>query len=319
MADIFISYSRKDVERVRPLVIRLEAEGWSVFWDRNIPPGKGWREVLESELAPAGCLLAVWSNDSIGSRWVIEEADMGADKNILLTARLDPVQPPIGFRTNQACDLADWDGRHDTPGLKSLMAEIANLLGNRKGVSIAPLDLAVVLGRPSVHPNLGAAINLVCRFSGDLDHDSEILGFCASVTGPDDLVRYDFDWRLVFDVTAGGLEHIRRIQQQSKIHIPAAGTLQTGIQLQAPILTDAVAWPEGGYSFKLRGWLDCSPHESLPNLKCDFDAYLGAWEAQQIETHLGFSDDDWRQRHYSDDAFGVPFTLSDVRQGLPAA
>ena len=38
MADIFISYSNTDRDRVIPIVKALEKQGWSVFWDwRSIP------------------------------------------------------------------------------------------------------------------------------------------------------------------------------------------------------------------------------------------------------------------------------------------
>jgi TIR domain len=40
MADLFVSYAREDQGRVSALVSLLEGEGWSVFGDRNIPPGE---------------------------------------------------------------------------------------------------------------------------------------------------------------------------------------------------------------------------------------------------------------------------------------
>ncbi len=40
MTGIFVSYAREDQERVKPIVNELEKHGWSVFWDRKIPPGK---------------------------------------------------------------------------------------------------------------------------------------------------------------------------------------------------------------------------------------------------------------------------------------
>ena len=46
--DIFLSYTHADRERVRPLVTLLEAEGWTVWWDRGIVPGAPWLPELES-------------------------------------------------------------------------------------------------------------------------------------------------------------------------------------------------------------------------------------------------------------------------------
>ena len=98
MADIFISYSKQDLERVGRLVKRLEKERWSVFWDRKISVGQAWRKVLEAELKPAGCVLALWSSDSRDSAWVIEEAEVGRRRNVLLTALLDRVEPGAELR-----------------------------------------------------------------------------------------------------------------------------------------------------------------------------------------------------------------------------
>ena len=39
MADIFLSYASQDRERVLPLVELLQDDGYSIWWDRNIPPG----------------------------------------------------------------------------------------------------------------------------------------------------------------------------------------------------------------------------------------------------------------------------------------
>ncbi len=47
MADIFLSYASEDRERVIPLVEALQADGFSVWWDRNIRPVvvENWFEV----------------------------------------------------------------------------------------------------------------------------------------------------------------------------------------------------------------------------------------------------------------------------------
>jgi hypothetical protein len=34
MSDIFLSYARENEAQVRPIVMELEKQGWSVFWDR---------------------------------------------------------------------------------------------------------------------------------------------------------------------------------------------------------------------------------------------------------------------------------------------
>ena len=57
MSDIFVSYDSADKERVRALVQVLEGQGWSVWWDRKIPPGKTFAEVIDQAITPAKCIL----------------------------------------------------------------------------------------------------------------------------------------------------------------------------------------------------------------------------------------------------------------------
>jgi hypothetical protein len=54
MADIFISYSSKDRDRIIPLVKALEEQGWSLFWDStSIHVGKTWRQFIDEGLGAA--------------------------------------------------------------------------------------------------------------------------------------------------------------------------------------------------------------------------------------------------------------------------
>ena len=126
MNDIFLSYAHGDLERVKAIVAACEARGWSVFWDRTIPPGKTWREIIGKALDEFRCVVVVWSSTSIKSRWVQEEADEGRERGILVPLLLDDVKPPMGFRDLQAARLANG---HLTPAaLRPVLASIAALL-----------------------------------------------------------------------------------------------------------------------------------------------------------------------------------------------
>ena len=85
--DIFLSYSSKDRERVIPLMELLKDLGWSVWWDRDIPPGKTFDEFIEENLNLSRIVVVVWSKSSIHSRWVRTEANEG-----LRTESLVPVE-----------------------------------------------------------------------------------------------------------------------------------------------------------------------------------------------------------------------------------
>ena len=129
MSDIFISYSSEDRDRILPLVDALEKTGWSVFWDRTIPAGKTWRQFIGSEIKACRSVVVVWTEKSVTSRWVEEEAENGARREILIPVLFDKVEAPFGFGTIQAANLVAWDGNNSSPTFSRLVADIAAILG----------------------------------------------------------------------------------------------------------------------------------------------------------------------------------------------
>jgi hypothetical protein len=67
MADIFISYAREDRPRVEPIAKVLKDQGWSVWWDPQIPPGRTFFGVIKEALDAAKCVVVLWSKRSIHS------------------------------------------------------------------------------------------------------------------------------------------------------------------------------------------------------------------------------------------------------------
>lgn len=122
MADVFLSYAREDEARVGALVRLLEAQRLSVFWDRQIPPGQTWRESIGRALADARCVVVAWSAHSIASDFVAEEADDARRRGLLVPVLIDPVLPPLGFRSVQAADLHDL-GSADPPANSAALVD----------------------------------------------------------------------------------------------------------------------------------------------------------------------------------------------------
>lgn len=133
MSDIFLSYANNDQSRLLRLVTALEAKGWVVFWDRAISTGKTWHDTLGNELDACACVVVVWSQHSVRSRWVYEEAEEGRKKGVLFPVILDQgVVPPVGFRALQTADLSQWQGEPGHPGFMQLTTEIAACFGGNK-------------------------------------------------------------------------------------------------------------------------------------------------------------------------------------------
>lgn len=129
MTEIFLSYAREDWEQAERLAKALENRGCSVFWDRIIPAGKTWHENIESALEEANCVLVAWSNASVRSPWVREEADEGRERGILIPVFFEKVRPPFGYRGLQAEDLSEWDGSDDFHAWQRLVSTISAALG----------------------------------------------------------------------------------------------------------------------------------------------------------------------------------------------
>jgi hypothetical protein len=108
MADLFLSYAREDRECAELLARALSSRGYSVWWDRRIPVGRSFSEVIEQELDQARCVIVLWSQHTIRSQWVQSEAEEAARRNVLVPVRIEDVRPPLEFRRLHAADLFDW-------------------------------------------------------------------------------------------------------------------------------------------------------------------------------------------------------------------
>ncbi len=135
MADIFVSYSRQDRERVAPLVAALEANGWSVWWDPDISPGEEFDSLISRELESAKTLIVVWTPQSVESRWVRGEARDAADRGVLVPVRFDNAKLPIDFRALHATDLDGWNEDRDDAAFLSLCKALESKLGAARPVA----------------------------------------------------------------------------------------------------------------------------------------------------------------------------------------
>lgn len=103
---IFFSYSRADREQVLPIIERLEAAGYSVWWDGLLKGGDRFLQVTENALETADVVLVMWTRTSAASDWVRDEATRGRDRRCLLSVSLDGCEPPLGFRQIQYIDVS---------------------------------------------------------------------------------------------------------------------------------------------------------------------------------------------------------------------
>jgi TIR domain len=152
MAEVFLSYASPDREKARALAEFLEERSCSVFWDRAIPPGRSFDEVIEGALREARAVIVLWSADAVASDWVKAEAEEGAARGLLVPAMIEVVPLPLRFRRIQAADLSAWDFRSSTREVEQLLSSLGKLLGRE----LSPGQRAVqppagpLEGRPGV-------------------------------------------------------------------------------------------------------------------------------------------------------------------------
>ncbi|WP_089728044.1 SUMF1/EgtB/PvdO family nonheme iron enzyme [Candidatus Thiosymbion oneisti] len=130
MADIFISYSQQDRQRVKPLVDALTAEGYQVWWDLEIRAGEPFDELIESTLKKVQCVITVWSQHSVASEWVRAESAWAKDRGKVVSIRIDDgIELPIKFYNVHTPSLVGWTGARDATAFQVLLADIAKIAG----------------------------------------------------------------------------------------------------------------------------------------------------------------------------------------------
>jgi hypothetical protein len=116
LADIFVSYSRLDQERVKPIVDRLGSLGYSVWSDPRVRESAV--EEVEKELDAAKVVLTLWSDNARNSSWVYAESARALDAGKLAQARIDAIELPLPFNAAPTADLSgsrsEWGPLEDT-------------------------------------------------------------------------------------------------------------------------------------------------------------------------------------------------------------
>lgn len=139
MTHILMSYAQADRATVARLVQVLEAQTWTVWWDRRMADEEPL-EVFVSEFGGEPlCAIAVWSKRSVRARKLRRLAKEAQRLGILVSVRIDRVPLPAELRSRaQAFDLARWQGEPDHPGLETLLIEVARRLQTSADLTRVP-------------------------------------------------------------------------------------------------------------------------------------------------------------------------------------
>lgn len=110
MADIFISYSKKDRLLAEQLAGLLQEVGFTVWWDAQLVPANEFREEIRRQIQLARAVIVIWSENSAKSAFVLDEADLARESGKLISTLADGFtanRVPLGFRNTHMTALSD--------------------------------------------------------------------------------------------------------------------------------------------------------------------------------------------------------------------
>jgi formylglycine-generating enzyme required for sulfatase activity len=130
MADIFISYAREDRDRAKLLAEALKEHGWSIWWDRDLPFGRPFDEVIRAELQAAGCVISLWTESAVKSLYVIGEARDALSLKKLISVFLTPYRTelPYDLQGIHGVELIDWHGDTSNTEFQRMVHGITSIL-----------------------------------------------------------------------------------------------------------------------------------------------------------------------------------------------
>lgn len=94
----FLSYSHKDIEKIEPVIDKLQKIGCNIWYDEGIEPTSEWAETIAKKLGSASMFFVVISKNSIESQNVKREIYYAVSKDIpILAYYLEEVDLPDGL------------------------------------------------------------------------------------------------------------------------------------------------------------------------------------------------------------------------------
>lgn len=149
MVDVFISYSRTNEGVVARLAEAVKAEGYSVWWDAELPPHLSYGDVITEKIGQAKAAIVVWSRAAAASEWVRAEADVARNQKKLIQVSVDDAMPPLPFNQIQFAPIGDWQGEPDHFGWRKVKASLTALCGARGEGAATPVPPPL---RPAAPP-----------------------------------------------------------------------------------------------------------------------------------------------------------------------
>jgi adenylate cyclase len=173
MAEVFVSYARKDEAQASRIAEALRAQGHRAWRDDELPPHRAYAEVIEERLNSADAVMVLWSEDAKKSQWVRAEADDARNRGTLVQATLDGTIPPIPFNQIQCADLSSPESPEKSPGWTKLVGSIQALSRSQ-----APTDTK----RSKQRQQVSVCVLPFANMSGDSEQEYFSDGISEDIT-----------------------------------------------------------------------------------------------------------------------------------------
>lgn len=134
MAEVFVSYSRSQRERIKSIVQKLELLKVSVWYDASLRTGESFSEEIKRELSESQAVLVCWDRKAISSDYVTGEAMIARTTSKYVPCLLESVDLHAPFNVVQTEDLSNWQGEDSFAAWLKILERIGILIG-RPGLS----------------------------------------------------------------------------------------------------------------------------------------------------------------------------------------
>jgi hypothetical protein len=153
--DAAVSYSRADQARVEQLLAGLKASGLVIWFDKDIPGGALWEEIIARKYRASGALLFFVSKASLASQRCSEEVSTARTLGKpIIPILLDPLKLPddLPDRFVLTLQARNTVAAHDRPHEEIEAAILAALGGFGIAAGAAPPPSALPASAPVVSP-----------------------------------------------------------------------------------------------------------------------------------------------------------------------
>ena len=125
----------------------LEAAGYTVWWDAQLPAHRAYSEVIEKRLEEAEAVVVLWSKTAAQSQWVRAEADIARLVSELRTLEAEA-------KANDAASSGIVDSPQATPATDTSSSPVGRVTMPRRATAAGASGSRLTLPPKTMSPNL---------------------------------------------------------------------------------------------------------------------------------------------------------------------